>query len=272
MSTVCERKTIVREIRWRIFTLIELLVVIAIIAILAAILLPALNNARNRAQEISCLNNVKQLGNYMQLYIHDNQDTLPPETSRSASSDDVYWFGKELMNIPDKTLLGCPSATAAPASKYMRAKIHYGMNDLTARGLVRASSKYVHILNPSDIFAFSDGTNPNDCNSWINQTVFPSVTIDKPWRFGALTSGAFSRFRHGDKNEFITVTGSKIFDQPIKSKSRASFSYLDGHANTLSPREAYVKADISDFTTFNTGGRAQYYKHFPNKSSQTTNP
>ncbi len=256
----------------KIFTLIELLVVIAIIAILAALLLPALNNAKNRAHEISCLNNVKQLGNYMQLYIHDNQDTLPPETSRSASTDNVYWFGKELMNIPHKLLLGCPSATAAPASDYMRAKMHYGMNDLTARGLARASSKYVHILNPSDVFAFSDSSNPNDYNYWAYQTVFTNTTINLPWKFGALTSGNFSRFRHGDKKEFIAVTNSKIFDKPIKSRSRASFSYLDGHANTLSPREAYVKADNSDWTTFNTGGRAQYYKHFPNKSSQTTNP
>ena len=272
MSTECERKTIVREIRWRIFTLIELLVVIAIIAILAAILLPALNNAKNRAHEISCLNNVKQLGNYMQLYIHDNQETLPPETTKSASTDDVWWFGKDLMNIPQKLLFGCPSATPGPASSYIRGRIHYGMCDLTSRGLVRVSSKFTHILNPSDMFAFSDGTNLNDVNSWVNQTVFASITIDKPWRFGALTSGHFTRFRHGDKNEFIPVTSSKIFDQPIKSRSRASFSYLDGHANTLSPREAYVKAAVSDFTAFNAGGRALYYKHFPNKSSQTTNP
>ena len=271
MTKKHEKESKTRKASW-IFTLIELLVVIAIIAILAAMLLPALNNARNRAQEISCLNNVKQLGNYMQLYIHDNQDTLPPETARSASTDDAWWFGKELMNIPDKTLLGCPSATAAPASDYMRAKMHYGMNDLTARGLVRVSSKYVHILNPSDIFAFSDSTNPNDYNYWAYQTVITNTAVNLPWKFGALTSGIFTRFRHGDKKEFIPVTSSKIFDQPIKSRSRASFSYLDGHANTLSPREAYVKADNSDWTTFNTGGRALYYKHFPNKSSQTVNP
>jgi prepilin-type N-terminal cleavage/methylation domain-containing protein/prepilin-type processing-associated H-X9-DG protein len=88
----------------RAFTLIELLVVIAIIGILAGLLMPTFGRARESARGAACINNLRQIGLALQMYVQDNGERMPVVRDRSPDTGTNDSSGTNLLTTIDRVL------------------------------------------------------------------------------------------------------------------------------------------------------------------------
>ncbi|MGN6627342.1 MAG: type II secretion system protein [Tepidisphaeraceae bacterium] len=239
------------------FTLVELLVVIGIIALLISILLPTLNRARDAANTVKCLSNLKQFGSAILLYANDNKNFLVPGSYKNTSNSEVEYWGTILIN-----------------GKYLRVPPIAGST--TGNTVADTSSDMASIFRcPSGVdMRFGAGSTPPDPTSYTTDQgrMFfreysvstgtrvdtwyaingwpstPAATTFQRWPFTQLpTSPAGTAQRLHKLTDFRNPTGlalivdglSWLNQNPYRisarhnNKKAANALFLDGHSETL---------------------------------------
>ncbi len=224
-----------------VFTLIELLVVIAIIAILAAMLLPALKNARDATKLTLCVSNLKQIGVAMHSYSEDFDSSLPYYSSsnvwrRAPCGTDLEHILRDYhkqrfigTNGTDPASYATGGIFICPSSPIVFDRLHWGgIKYKSPRASGQANNAYTGLYNHYV-------NNPTKSGGVVPTHVFPykihffTKAIQVPYQYCSTTGHAPVAFMgRTDDHAYTCPYGSDSWHK----SSRPTF-YIDGHVKPL---------------------------------------